>query len=346
MVLDEAKAKFESAQSEGDWHEGQRLAQEVVRLAGAELAAARRKNDTPTKLGALELVVQANMFLGDSIAASLAANDEVAMIHRSGDKAAEAKALQLLAEVQVSRGDTMGSVDSLRSAVALGREVGDSQVLASSLRALSLALLAANKKHDALAPAQESLKLFGGLNDPDGEARARRAVNSIFVELGQLDKAPDRSAALSALKDLAAAVSSRNTAQWTAAMQELNKTCAYCQKDVDDVIQEALEKDRPIVSVFLEEQGVETKGSGLPQTVMKEVPKQIHYLNFRLGGLGYGPRFRCVNSYKKQIGEDLDTLAALGCLQIAEEAEDWEAELQFHPGVLDSMLQSGNAYYA
>mmetsp|Transcript_100196 Transcript_100196/g.321320 ORF Transcript_100196/g.321320 Transcript_100196/m.321320 type:complete len:347 (-) Transcript_100196:55-1095(-) len=345
MSLEQAKAKFEAAQSEGQWHEGQRMVQEALRLASAELAAARRKQDTKNKLLALELVVNANMFLGDAFAANLAANDELAMIRRAGEKPAEAAALQLLADVQASRGDSVGAIDSLRHAVVLATECDDKRLLARASRSLAIALLSTGKRNDALAPAQDALKLYEEVGDQDGEASARRTVNTVFVEKGQLDKAPNRPQALEALKDLSDAVTERDSSRWHAAMEELNKTCAYTQKDVDNIVQAALEKNRPSAFTFLEEQGIVAKGAGLPQTHIKEVGKQMHYLNFRLNGLGYGPRFRCANSYKKQVGEDLNTLAAVSCLQVSEEAEDWEAELQFHPGVLDSMLQSGNAYY-
>lgn len=337
--------KFDAAQSEGQWSEARKMAQEALQVATQELEAARRTNNAKAKMAALELVVKIDLFVGDSFAANLAANDEVAAVRKAGDRVSEAAALHLLAEVQASRGDAAGAVENLKAALSIAKETSEKGLIAKCSRTLALALLATGEKDDALPLAREAVALYEELMDQDGEANSRRALNMVFVEKGQLEQAPNRQEALKALKRLATAVSARDTAGWQSAMDELNTTCAYSQQDIDEVVNKALEKDRTAATVFLEDQGIVAKSAGGPQTQMKETGKQIHYLNFRLNGLGYGPRFRCANAYKKQNGEDVETLAALSCLQVAEEAEDWEAELQFHPGVLDSMLQSGNAYY-
>lgn len=337
--------KFDSAQSEGQWHEARRIGEEALKLATQELEAARRTNDTKAKIAALELVVKIDLFLGDSFAANLVANDEVAAVRRSGDKASEASALHLLAEVQASRGDTAGAVENLKSALNIAKESTEKGLIAKCSRTLALALLATGEKDAALPLAQEAVTLYEELMDQDGEAGARRTMNMVFVEKGQLEQAPNRQEALKALKRLAESVASRDAAGWQAAMEELNKTCAYTQQDIDEVVNKAMEKDRNAATAFLEDQGIVAKQAGGPQVHIKETGKQIHYLNFRMSGLGYGPRFRCANAYRKIVGQDMETLSSLSCLQVAEEAEDWETNLQYHPGVLDSMLQSGNAYY-
>lgn len=343
LSVAEARARLEAAQAESQWPEGQRLAQEALEVAGGELAAARRAADSTKKLAALEVVVRSQLFLGDFFAASLAASDEIAMIAKSGDKAGEAAAQQLLSEVQAARGDVVGAASSIEAAVALLKDLGDKPALAKASCLLSGALLAAGKKNLALAPAQESLKLYEELGDREGEGSARRAVNVVFAEKGMLDKAPGRAAAQQALQDLTRAAEDRNAQRWAGAMEELNRNGAYVQKDIDSAMESALEKDRSSTAAFLEEQGVAVKGAGTAQLQISELMKPVQYLQFRVGGLGYGPRFRCGHSFKKQVGDDIGTLSALACLQVADEADDWEGELQFHPGVLDSMLQSGMA---
>jgi len=284
------------------------------------------------------------MHLGDLFAANLAATDELAMIRRIGDTGAEAKVVQLLSEVQIARGDYAGAADGLQKALTLHKDSGDAAGQAKTLEMLAGAKLAARKPSDALTPAQDALRLFAEMGDKEGEERAMRTVNMVFAEKNQLDKAPGRPQALQALKDLATAVDERDSQRWTGAMEELTRTGAYTQKDVDGVVSSALEKDRAMSATFLEDQGIVARGGGAPELHMKEANKTIQYINFRLGGLNYGPRFRCLRAYKGMVQGKEDTLHALCCLQVSDQAEDWETQLQFHPGILDGMLQSGSAY--
>ena len=95
---------------------------------------------------------------------------------------------------------------------------------------------------------------------------------------------------------------------------------------------------------FLQVCGLALPGSG-QMTCINEVGKTMTYIGFRVGGLGYGPRFRCRDAtYRKQVPGKPETLMALSALQVSDAADDWEAALQFHPGVLDGLLQSGTAY--
>lgn len=345
-MLSDAKAKWEAAQSEADWASAERTAREALVAAGEALVAARRAGSFEARLAALELVVEANKYLGDTFAANLAVTDELAMIKRTGNKAAEAKAMQLVADVHVWRGDAAGAAECLQSMIPLLVELGDRPAQAKSLGELAMAKLGIGKKSEALAPAQEALKLFEELGDEAGKEAARRTVNVVYAERGQLDKAPNRPDALKALKELAAAADASDAAAWTRAMDELTRTGAYTQKDIDDSISAALDKDRPSASAFFEDLGILVKGISDAQLHVKEVVKTLNYIGFRLGGLGYGPRFRCLNAYKKQVGTDTKTMGALALLQVSDEAEDWETQLQYHPGILDGLLQSGSAYGA
>lgn len=140
---------------------------------------------------------------------------------------------------------------------------------------MAKAKLVAGKKTEALATAEDAVKMYVEAGDKEGEASAQNIVNELVAEKNQL---------------------------------------------------------------------AEAQASGTPELQMKEANKTIQYINFRIGGLGYGPRFRCLTAYKAAVQGKEDSLHALSCLQVSDQAEDWETELQFHPGVLDGMLQSGTAY--
>merc|ERR1712187_613707 len=69
--------------------------------------------------------------------------------------------------------------------------------------------------------------------------------------------------------------------------------------------------------------------------------------NFRGGGIGYGPRFRCVEFAACRTSPmldkyDGDELCALAVLQMQSAAEGWEETLQLNPSILDCGLQSGS----
>lgn len=347
--LSRARAKFEEAKEE-NWSAAESSLGQALSLAGEALVSSRRANDVAAKLEALELVLLCNVQLGDFFAANLAVTDELAMIRRSKDQNAEIRCLQLAADVHAARGDGHGALDALQSAMVLidkvedgVTKVEDGPAKANTLSQLALAKLAVGKGTEALAPAQDALKLFQELGDAAGEKAARRNLNVVYAGRNQLDKAPDRPEALQALKDLAAAVDSQNTLAWGSAMEALERTGAYTQKDIDEVASDAVGRDRFNASAFLEEQGivVQSGTDGKPQLLISEYPKQMHYISMRVGGLGYGPRFRCGQFVgRKQVAGDPDSLYSTALLQCSEEADDWERDIQYHPGILDSMLQS------
>jgi len=337
MALSNARGKME----QGEFQEAQTEAAEA-------LVVARRGNDNTARLEALGIVAHAALYLGDTFAANLAVTDELAMLRRGSDRKAEVQCLHLVAEVHLARGDGSGAFEACQSATKLLDGAPDKAATAKTLTLLAMTQLALGrgKGSEALSPAQDALKIFQELKDDEGAKKARRALNMIYAGRNQLNKAPDRPEALQALKDLAAAADTRNGIAWSTAMGTLEETGAFEQKDIDEVVNAALEKDRYNASVFLEEQGVIVKQSGnnaggKPTILLSEYPKTLHYIMFRVGGLGYGPRFRCGRPYRKAVqgGETQDN-EALCCLQAAEEADDWERDLQFHPGILDSMLQA------
>jgi len=343
-ALAEARVKLDMAHAEAQPSVGRGMAQEALQAASEALVAARRGNNSESKLAALEIVVQANMYIGDYFAANLAATDELAMIQRTGDKADEAKALQLVADVHVARGDNVGASNSLQTAISLQEELKDRAGQAKSLRQLAMAYMAGGKKEKALKPAQDALKIYEELNDSKGAQTANRTVNMVYAERGQVDKAPNRAEALLALEALQAAVNDEDGQAWNQAMEELTNTCAYTQNDIDAMVERSMDKDRSRASAFLRDRGLAVKLAGENVLHMMEMNKTMQYISFRLGGLGYGPSFQCLRAYKKQVGTDINSLKALACLQCSEEAQDWEQELQYHPGILDGMLQSSSAY--
>jgi len=318
-------------------------ASEALALAKDALVSFRRAGDSPKKVAALKVVVDANMAMEKSFDAMMAASDELAMIKRTGNKQAEVQVSEMLAEVQLARGDGGSASQSLTEALTLHRELGKKDGEASVLRSLAGLKLKTGRTKESLSMAQQALGLFKELNDSKGEADCQRMINRAYADSGEMEKAPNRNDALKALEDLASAVDNKDKGLWKTAIVELNNSSAYTQHDVQQIFGQALKKDRQSAASFLQQMGVRSSGSA-PELIIREVTKVFTYVGFRVGGLGYGPRFRCLTpTHGMMVGDDTSTMRALGCLRIAEEADDWEKELQYHPGILDGCLQSQSA---
>ncbi|CAK9047396.1 unnamed protein product [Durusdinium trenchii] len=238
-----------------------------------------------------------------------------------------------LFEVQISRGDTGSASQTLNDALSLYRELNQKAGEAKMLLMLA------------------GLKQRGGRNkelgNSKGEEDCKRVINRqlgpAYAESGETEKAPNRNEAVKALEDLASAVEQQDKNLWKSAIEQLNKSSAYTQHDVQQIFGAALKKDRRAAAGFLQQMGVRTKGSA-PGLIIREVTKVYTYVGFRVGGLGYGPRFRCLTpTHGLMVEGDPNSMHAVGCMRIAEEADDWEKELQYHPGILDGCLQSQSA---
>ncbi|CAE8604392.1 unnamed protein product [Polarella glacialis] len=318
-------------------------ASEALSLAKEALVSFRRAGESEKKVAALRVVVDANMAIENSFDALMAASDELAMIKRADDKKAQVAVTQMLAEVQAARNDFGSAMQSATDALDLQRQLGNKAGQAQALQTQASLKLSAGKGKDAVTIATQALGLYQELRDVAGEAACKRIVNRGYAESGQLEKAPNRTEAVQALQALASAVENKDKRAWQAAIGQLNKSSAYTQQDVHEIFGEALKKDRKAAAAFLQEQGVKGHGSA-PELIIKEVTKIYSYVGFRLGGLGYGPRFRCLNpTHGLMVKGDPNSMHAVACLKISDEADDWEKDLQYHPGILDGVLQSQSA---
>lgn len=355
-MLEQARATFEEATQLLEEQASVGMDKDAVKSLcvsrmGSALYAAqealvefRRAGSAEGKVSALEIVVQCNLGLNDSFAALMAASDELAMLKKTGDKIAVSKVMDMLQNVHSARGDPYGALEVVEEWLALQKESGDLSGEARALRVKASLKLDTGRNNEALALAGESLKICQELGLEEGEAAAQRTLSRVCTARGVVDKAPNRREALEALQGLAAAVEAMDQQGWDAALKVLNETCAYSQKDVDDVMARALEKDPEGAQDFLDKQGIASgrreKASATSSDAkfhVTEVSRNDVYVNYRMGGLQYGPRFRCLQGYRFESSTSRGTFAVL---QVSEEAADWESELVWNPGVLDGLLQS------
>jgi tetratricopeptide (TPR) repeat protein len=319
---------------------------DALYIAGEALAAFRREGNSEKKIEALDVILEANLALGDTFSAVIAANDELAMIRRTGDKKALVKVLDMLGRVQVTRGDSLQAMELFQELLDLQKELGDKEGEAKALRLVAEQNLALKRDQEAMKQANAALAMFQDLGSKDGEDEVKRTISRIYSAMKMPEKAPNRGEAKAAIQDLYAAVDNKDGQAWKAAMEALLKSGAYTDKDINEITQKAVEDNDKGAKTFLAEMGLAgLKKESMGQVQACEVIKRMTYIQFRLGGLGYGPRFRCLQAHGLHV-PDLDgdeykaNMKALAVLQVSDEAEDWEKELGYQPGILDGLLQS------
>merc|ERR1712014_239165 len=123
-------------------------------------------------------------------------------------------------------------------------------------------------------------------------------------------------------------------------MSKVNKLGGVTQEDFDKVVTEALTQDPKGVDAFLKQHaGVDEKtgqGPGWTQKGRQFIYAYL-YLQFRITGLGYGPRFRCQIPYGTNTGEwSGGEWSHMGTVRLQDDCEDWEHTLTMHPGIIDS----------
>eukprot|EP00440_Ansanella_granifera_P014040 gb/GFBE01015257.1/.p1 GENE.gb/GFBE01015257.1/~~gb/GFBE01015257.1/.p1 ORF type:complete len:567 (+),score=180.20 gb/GFBE01015257.1/:1-1701(+) len=205
----------------------------------------------------------------------------------------------------------------------------------------------------ALNTAQAGLVMAQKCGYPAEEKALKRTLTELYVAKGKIDKAPNRREALLLLQDLARELEKKDGDRFDDANKNLEGYWnALTQNDVDASMQKVISRDPPTYLAFLKEHGAnvavpgevattsmegEIPGMGL-KGQLKTGPKDYLYVSFRISGISYGPRYRCV---QLGCGVGQEPGAAVGVLNLEDISDDWERELQYNPSILDCGLQSG-----
>jgi len=288
---------------------------EAVKFVETELAKAQRARDRRLE----------SLFVPTALTAH-AANDahdvavrkgkaSLRLFHDLEDRAGEAGVLRTIAELQLAMGLFDEAEYSAKSAAALSQDLHDRK--------------------------SEELALF--------------ILDNVCVAKGKPDEAPHRAEALSLLREMARTLEDRNAKEFKDVVRRFHNVGGTTQEDVDEIFTPVMEQDKAGAQRFIQQhhggalfEDYSGKGgndvaiaSGGAQ-VMKFVEFKMFYASFRFGGLGYGPKFRCVKA-PMAIKRGEAQFEALSVMRTSSESETWEQELLFHPGILDGALQSGAA---
>lgn len=199
-------------------------------------------------------------------------------------------------------------------------------------------LRAKDDRQEATREAEKALALFKQERCVGGEEQVLDTLSTLLCERGQPEKAPKRSEALKALKELVRTIEKRDAANLKAAEEKVGALSQLLtENDYADVLHAYLHSNSDAVA-FLEEQGWQFKRESRGAMYMKTYPHRAFYLHMVMTGMGFGPQFRGVNPYKVSYEAGGIVPVALSCTQLAE-TEAWQMEMGYRPGVLDSGLQ-------
>jgi CHAT domain-containing protein len=119
-------------------------------------------------------------------------NRALSLHRQAGDLAREATTLTAIAGIWLARGETGQALGGLENALRLSRSFGSSRTEAAVLFNLGIAHKLRSELEAALASFEEVLRINRRLGDRDYEPDNLHAIGSLYVDLGDHDKAQDR----------------------------------------------------------------------------------------------------------------------------------------------------------
>lgn len=271
--------------------------------------------------------------------------EEMAKCQRAKDKKLESYLAPAIVTAHIANGAPDVAARKARTSLRIYQDLGDRRGEANMLKTLAELQFQASQHGEAESLVKSALTIFRDLNDATGEQGCLFVLDHVCVAKGEPDEAPHRAEALSVLRQLAQALEERNGPEFAELDKQFKSIGGYTQDDVQEIFLPAVEKDQAGARSFIKkytgndpmvapEGGVQQKG-----TLIKTVEHKIFYASFRYGGLGYGPKFRCVKMPVARPGQG----EAFAVMRVSSESETWEQELLMHPGILDGCLQTGAA---
>lgn len=288
---------------------------------------------------ALDLAVQAYRATYNGPAILELVSEELALMRKMGNRRAELPLLRVVTDTHSMMAQNRTALESATKTLVLIRELNVKDAEAGELLAISRLQRILGKEGSALETAEEALQASREAGSSDGQEQARRAISELQVAQGRPEMAPNRAEARVALDDMASAVDGKDSSAFKAAMERLNEVSGFTEEDIQASLAPAIARDRPGVIKFLKQHG-EALESG-PELLIKEVSKKLLYLNFRVGGLNYGPRFRTCYTNRVDISGGV---ASACCLKTLSSQEVWGKDLEYHPGILDGMQHALTAF--
>eukprot|EP00931_Biecheleriopsis_adriatica_P005716 TRINITY_DN10719_c0_g2_i1.p1 TRINITY_DN10719_c0_g2~~TRINITY_DN10719_c0_g2_i1.p1 ORF type:complete len:566 (-),score=179.52 TRINITY_DN10719_c0_g2_i1:49-1746(-) len=336
-------------------HLSAQAAKQALSAATDALTSARSAGSWAQVGQAVEAIVEARLQAREPQAALKDSEEQLQLLSQGlADSGRQKGIASAMAAVVVATSALKGVDDGLEAAKgyveklrADGNKRGEVRMLHKLANMSPFPDYALNTAQAALAMAQKA----GFASE---EKALKNTLTELYVASGKVDKAPNRRDALVLLQDLARELEKKDGDKFDDANKNLEGYWnALTQSDVDASIQKVVSRDPTAYLAFLKDHGAnvavpgesqkaasdDIQGLGL-ENMLKTGPKEYLYVSFRVSGISYGPRYRCVDA-SWGIGAEMGATA--GALQLQDVSDDWERELQFNPSILDCALQHGAA---
>lgn len=288
------------------------------------------------RLQALELMARAWQ---ETLPALEATEEELVLFKEEGDEAGQVDALRTLADFYTSARMYGEARSAIRKALELLADKDAVEKEVKSFMLLSHIEEITGRTDEAVKMAERALSLSKRSADALSLSQARRLVSRLYVQTGKSQDAPNRREALESLRDLTEAVRKRDDKLFQATMSTLEELSGYTEADVKSALVVEDDPDQASLMRFLKQQGQMKSAARGSSTVMAALSHALLYLSFRLGGLGYGPRFRRCYAYGVK-GQDEDDMTAVAYLRHLSSQEEWSKNMEIQPPMLDSMQHS------
>merc|ERR1712060_165365 len=196
---------------------------------------------------------------------------------------------------------------------------------------------------------------YRDLKDKEGEEAANFILTQVYCRQGNPLLAPSRFEAIELVKKMAESIGNRDSDAFQEASERLNEIggtgLLVSQQEQTEILWPIISKDPEGAMAFIRANssiGDLSTNQGQNDAKGKhyrEMDKRINYLNFRLSGIGYGPRFRGCDfgvslAGDRPVEDDLEILA-YGVNKTQSAADDWERKVLLSPSTIDSSMHTG-----
>ena len=298
------------------------------------------------RLAALETLARS---LGlDTLAALEATEQELRLFESEADVAGQVSAFRILADTYIARRVYGEARSALRKALELLKGTAAAELEGQILLLLSEIEDFMGRTQAALESAEKALMVAKSSKAGGLITEARRLVSRLQTKCGRAEQAPNRRDAMEALRELTEAARRRDADGFASVMARLEDLSGYTDDDVKSALILEDDEDQPGLLQFLKKHQTApgtlkpASRGGRGSVVMTGMSHALLYLSFRMGGLGYGPRFRRCNGYRVE-GEGEEALHAVAYLRLLSSQEEWGRRMETQPPILDSMQHSLNA---
>ncbi|CAJ1391027.1 unnamed protein product [Effrenium voratum] len=293
------------------------------------------------RLAALQLAASAQK---ETLAQLDTTEEELRLFEAENDTAGQVAALRILGDFYISAGIYGEARSAFRKSLALLKGLDACETEVQHLLLLSQVEELMGAHEAAERAAQSALALAKRAPSASAELpAARRAASRLAAAQGRAPEAPNRQMALEELRQLTDAARRRDGEAFRKTMARLEDLSGYTEEDVKSAL--VLEEEhRKGLATFLKQQGQHVSASSKRgEALAKGLSHATLYLFFRLGGLGYGPRFRRCHAYA--VEGDSEQAYAVAYLRHLSSQEEWTKNLEYQPPMLDSMQHSLNAIF-